>query len=337
LLFVCIPLLAATAWPAPAQAQSRRAAVVRLQFSENVPEASREALVAKLFEGLAASDFQAFAGSVVSRVLRKDAALESCQDDACYRSIAKRLDVEFLVAGSIRAERRNYQVELELISGRSGRPLARKTDRCELCGLKEVGEKLSDMVGGLSGAAVVDVPATGRLEVETFPPGASVAVDDSPKGQAPLRLDLPAGPHRVSLTHAGYAPIERRIESEAGNAQTLSVSMSPIGATSASPTSPRTELRTLAWIGVLGGAVAVVTGAIFMFYDGRVEGCAKEDGAGACLKESQYDLKLQAGLGFGVGLGLAAAGGVLFYLSPAPAAGGARTASAWTAGVGGRF
>ena len=41
---------------------------------------------------------------------------------------------------------------------------------------------------------------SGAFVVETVPSGARVLVDDTDRGETPLRLTLPAGPHRVALT-----------------------------------------------------------------------------------------------------------------------------------------
>lgn len=50
--------------------------------------------------------------------------------------------------------------------------------------------------GGAAGTAAV--PEVGTLALESKPQ-ARVYIDDAPRGMTPLRLDLPAGPHRVRL------------------------------------------------------------------------------------------------------------------------------------------
>lgn len=45
-------------------------------------------------------------------------------------------------------------------------------------------------------------PKMGRIQVETQPPGARVAIDGKPVGESPLTLDVPAGRHTVTLASA---------------------------------------------------------------------------------------------------------------------------------------
>ena len=54
------------------------------------------------------------------------------------------------------------------------------------------------------GAATATAPQEGTLAIESKPQ-ARVYIDDAPRGMTPLRLDLPAGPHRVRLEADGKA------------------------------------------------------------------------------------------------------------------------------------
>ena len=57
-------------------------------------------------------------------------------------------------------------------------------------------EPSSNATAGASGTAAA--PELGTLAIESKPQ-ARVYIDDAPRGMTPLRLDLPAGPHRVRL------------------------------------------------------------------------------------------------------------------------------------------
>ena len=57
------------------------------------------------------------------------------------------------------------------------------------------GKPSSSASGGTGTAAA---PENGTLALESKPQ-ARVYIDDAPRGMTPLRLDLPAGPHRVRL------------------------------------------------------------------------------------------------------------------------------------------
>ncbi len=54
---------------------------------------------------------------------------------------------------------------------------------------------------GVSRSAPTPVVRTGRLVLETRPPGAQVEVDGQPRGATPLALDLTVGEHAVRLRH----------------------------------------------------------------------------------------------------------------------------------------
>jgi PEGA domain len=64
-------------------------------------------------------------------------------------------------------------------------------------------------------------PATGRLEIETQPGGASIVLDGKPVGESPLALDaVPVGRHTIALTSAS-GTVKRTIRIE--NGRTLKV------------------------------------------------------------------------------------------------------------------
>ena len=64
------------------------------------------------------------------------------------------------------------------------------------------GNKAAAPAGG--GRAGSSTPEQGTLALESKPQ-ARVYIDDAPRGMTPLRLDLPAGPHRVRLEADGKA------------------------------------------------------------------------------------------------------------------------------------
>jgi hypothetical protein len=68
-----------------------------------------------------------------------------------------------------------------------------------------------------------DVPSAGRLHVETIPPGAQVAVDDTARGVAPLDIDgLEPGPHVVTLRN-GATAVTQNVIVQAGTPVSLVV------------------------------------------------------------------------------------------------------------------
>jgi len=74
------------------------------------------------------------------------------------------------------------------------------------------------------------VPETGRLQIDSDPPGARVLVDGQPRGTAPLLLeDLSVGPHAVVL-QSDVGSVERQVIVNAGGTSSVLVPLVAKGA-----------------------------------------------------------------------------------------------------------
>jgi formylglycine-generating enzyme required for sulfatase activity len=70
------------------------------------------------------------------------------------------------------------------------------------------------------------VKADGLIDVRSSPSGAAVTVDGRYRGLTPLELELaPGKSYRVSLSKAGYAPVNRTIEPVSGEDTSMSVTL----------------------------------------------------------------------------------------------------------------
>lgn len=69
----------------------------------------------------------------------------------------------------------------------------------------------------------------GRLEISVSPglAMASVAVDGVPRGMAPVALELPVGPHRVSVSRPGYVAAARDVEVRFGETSRTTLDLRP--------------------------------------------------------------------------------------------------------------
>jgi hypothetical protein len=77
---------------------------------------------------------------------------------------------------------------------------------------------------------VPSLATSGRLEITSNPPGASVVVDGVQRGVTPLVLAaVPAGPHRVMLSD-GVVTVNRTVTVVEGRTVTVSAAMTPAGA-----------------------------------------------------------------------------------------------------------
>ena len=70
-----------------------------------------------------------------------------------------------------------------------------------------------------------------NLEVLSEPPGAAVFVDGQQRGETPVSLSLDPGEHELAITLENYLENRQLVELEAGNTETLSVTLTSVVAT----------------------------------------------------------------------------------------------------------
>jgi hypothetical protein len=334
---------------AEAAAAHRRVAVLRVDIQGLAPN-NDDFLRKSLMESLANADFQVFGGLAVNQLLKQGSRLENCREASCYQEIARSLGVEYLVNGAISVDRKNYDVTLELISGRDGRLIDKYNEPCQLCGIKEVGTKLDQLVQAVRrGAESAAATAPARYSVESRPAGAEVLVDGRTAGNTPVSVDLSAGQHKVTVRAPGYDGSERTVNVESGTNGVVAVDMAPAGV--ASGGGVRGPSRMWAWTAMALGAVAVGAGFVALHYNGQFIECVQPAGApqgDTCLREKVRPTELESGILFGAGGMLMAAGATMLYFAPSEAppamaqvSGGPGSsvgwARGWTAGVRGSF
>jgi hypothetical protein len=338
-LAAVVVALTLTTLAAVAQAAPRRVAVLRVEFQGGMAANNEDFLRLRLMEGLASADFQVFGGLPVSQLLKQGSRLESCRQESCYQEIARSLGVEYLVTGVVSVDRKNYEITLELISGRDGKTIDKYTEPCQLCGISEVGTKVSQLVQAVRrGADSAAAAAPGRYAVESRPLGAKVTVDGKEAGTTPLTVELAAGAHRISIEAPGYQSLERLVNTESGSNGLIAVDLTPAGLASLSDARP---WRMLGWTAMAVGAVAVGVGFVVLHYQGQYIGCLMPGGAAEdmCDKAQVRQTELEAGILFGAGGMLALSGATLLYLAPTDAPTGPAVARSpgLIAGIRGRF
>jgi uncharacterized protein YjeT (DUF2065 family) len=312
-------LVASLLLPVAASAAHRRVAVLRTEFQGELPENGRNFLSQRLIEGLAAADFQVFAGLVVTQLLKQGEALENCRAATCYREIARQLGVEYLVTALVHVEQKDYEVTLELVSGRDGNSLGQSREKCELCGIKEAGQLMDKQVLGLrefAAAAAATAPA--RYAIETRPAGAQVLIDGKPEGTTPLQLDVPAGSHKLALNTDGRIQIERSLEVESGTNGVLSLDLAPVPPSSDVSEVFASHQRHLRYVGLgamAAGVLAAVGGAIVLSLDGTYVKCGSgEASQSKCKTPINRETSVESAILLGVGGSFLAAGGVMVYM-----------------------
>lgn len=158
-----------------------------------------------------------------------------------------------------------------------------------------------------------------QLSVRSEPPGATVLVDETPRGITPWTGELPPGKHRVRVLLQGHRASEAEVQLERLRAADLSLVLTPeyVGA-QGEPVSELDAMRasaarqnTLAWALIGTGAAALLGGVVLEISRGASQSSADEsaDPAEAARARGAADGKQMASLLLlGTGGGLAVSG-----------------------------
>ena len=325
--------LAAALAPLPAGAQTSATeaagalvAVLPPDFSANVSEGARTTLEQRLVEGLKAARFDVVSGEEALKRVGGDAAALGCRARDCYPTLAKRLRVAYLVVATVTQVERSYDIRLGLVRGRSGDDAARLRERCDICGIEEVGEKMGLAASSLRTKLEALMVGPARLAVRSNPPGAYVYLDGNEIGRTPLEREIPGGQHTLRLTHRGHIAAERTVMLVPEIAETVDVTLIRAAATF--------PYAAVGWSALATGLLAIGAGAAMVAIDGRVISCgdASKDAFGNCPRV-RNTRALGAALA-GVGAALATGGGLFLWLA-SDRGGSERRAAArrWRAGV----
>jgi len=234
------------------EAAGSKVAVLPLQVQGNLDGDSRDALTARLRSGLERGSF-----SVLPQADVEARAETPCDRQTCYDKLRSTLGAAYLVKASVQVKNRDYQISIDLIDTESGKVIASTSDKCDICGLGEVGEQMTAQGALLS--SKLDALGTGPaiLVLDSDPSGALVTIDGEEVGTTPLEQPLVAGVHRIRVSKSGYVSDEREITFVAGVSEQLSVELRR-GAGSS-------KMRALG-AGLLGGGIAALGGGIFLLY-----------------------------------------------------------------------
>lgn len=303
-----------------APAAHRRVAVLRVEHLGDMPANNKDFLSERLVIGLAAAEFQVFAGLTVTQMLKQGSRLETCREPNCYQEIAQRLGVEYLVTAVVQVDRKNYEVTLDLIAGRDGKSVGQSRERCELCGIKEVGSQMDRQVLALRGyAEQAAAVAPARFSIESRPPGAEVTIDGKASGVTPLSADVGAGSHQITVRAPGYKPSERSVYVDSGMNGYLSVDLAPEGLQFMGGGEGGSS-KLWAVSAMILGAVAIGVGYFVLTLDGDFVGCLDPNmpnlPRGVCKLEKQRETSLEAGILMGAGGMMVATGGIMLFMSP---------------------
>jgi hypothetical protein len=152
------------------------------------------------------------------------------------------------------------------------------------------------LADGSSGEITIEVaenPAEaalvgGHIELDINQADANVAIDGVPRFRGDLTL--PAGPHRLSVSRAGFLPVERELTVDQGHSKTVRIELQPTEETRSAYVHHASAQRRNAWITMAAGAVVVGVGTYLI-----LQGQSDQRSAGNAQASLQIDLTTPGG------------------------------------------
>lgn len=286
-------------------AEKQKVAIVRVEFAGGAPEAVKSVLTRRLVDGLTAVAFEVLGGSVAGDRIVDGATAASCHNEACYPRVATALGVGYLITVHVQEQQKSYVLNLELVNGSNGQVVGSNRERCEICGMDEVGEKMSLAAAALRSRLEALVRAPSRFVVRTRPEGARVLLDGKAVGQTPVELTLSAGAHKLRLQLDGYDDAARDLTAVSGVDENLELDLLRL------PT--KFPFVMAGWSALAASAVAIGVGTALILTDGKEIACDMKDARGHCPEIWKHG-SLGAGV-LGIGAALGTLGGVWLYLA----------------------
>jgi hypothetical protein len=198
-------------------------------------------------------------------------AAEACGDALCRRRTFSSHGVSYWLSAKVRGSNRMYDVEVSLWSPDDTRPIARTSDRCSVCGQRELAELISAQTLNLRRWITQTSTAPAVLSIASRPSNAEVFVDGRPVGRGRVRHEVQPGRHTVRITAKGHEPTERTVTVTRGVTLDLDVELRP---TRAGP-----NVRPWGIAALTTGIAATTGGAVMLGLHGREYGPRCKDGS----------------------------------------------------------
>lgn len=172
---------------------------------------------------------------------------DSCVAPSCERAVAKATGADYVIRPRVSQRDNVYTVVLQARDAQ-GQIVGSAEDKCEICGLTELGELVSARAASLSKQLELIAGAPALISVSAEPDGAEVWVDGQFVGLAPLEYALPPGEHELRFGARGYVSQKRSVTAVSGVQEELTVTLGRA----------RVDARTRGLI--IGGAVTLGLG-----------------------------------------------------------------------------
>ena len=170
---------------------------------------------------------------------------------------------------------------------------------CEHC----IGENWHSAADLMMDALTAQTFGKGHLHVESDPSGMIVLFDNLEIGLTPLDRDVPAGHHRVDLTHDGHHVGKRMVQVDANDTTDVLIKAKPEAADT-DHAGPSSNSRVVPAIVLGSGILALGVGGVLLYYGGL----------GGNQQKFTYPDSTPIGIGvMAAGVGATIIGGVLFF------------------------
>lgn len=291
----------AWAGAAPDTNSERKVAVLPIRVEGQADDATRREWTNGLRRGIGRGDFQVADQAKVDQL-----GDPACERKSCWEKIRGATRATHIVRTSVSIKNRDYSLKLELLDTETGAVVVSTEDRCEICGVEEVGNLL-DSQGAL---LQTKLAAMGKgppvLVIASKPSGALVYVDGEVVGTTPLERPVLEGTHRVRVSLDGHLAEEREISFVAGVREQIDLDLQR------TPGNPKKRALGGA---ALGGGIALIGGglALLAAEHARDFPYKRNCEQGKMTADDMGDCKYLLDLSWG-GAALTAAGAVLVTL-----------------------
>jgi hypothetical protein len=302
--------------------QKQRLAVLELKAEGASPELATTLSQVVAEQAGKTPGFDAISQAEITAMLnvQKQKQLLGCADESCLAEIGGALGAKLVLNGTLGKLGDSYVLSLQLLDTHQGKIQARES-RTITGSLEALVAAAKDLTNRLLTGKPLDT--TGKIRFAVMPPGASITIDGTLVGHAPLEnaISLEQGTHRVHAEADGYVPYDNTLQVVPGttlfNEITL-VSTKPLRAEASGGTQ-----RVLGWILIGAAAAALAAGTYFGIQannnyncytnaqykvGGPSQNCAAGGGGAQYYEDQTAKYQTPANVSFAVAGGLGAIG-----------------------------
>lgn len=259
--FAGLPL--ADSWAAPGDptapaAEGATAAILPLTVEGDLPDVDRDNLASQLVEGLQRGAFDVIEPSAVEAA---SPGAAKCGTADCYKKIAGAVGATHVVKTRVVVVDRDYELEVTLADGKTGKVVARTNDSCEICGVVDVGTMLGTAAATLKSKLDALAKGPSTLSVVSEPIGSEIRIDGELVGTTPYEGPVIPGKSVLRISKEGFITIEREVTFVEGVAETLSFELEKVPS--------RLPPRPWGWVSLGVGVASLGAAVAFSVLDDR--------------------------------------------------------------------